>query len=188
MCRRIFRCICNCKADKASSLHRNDCEVVERQECRHGRSRSTSTWLQKLDATPSFAVVDGAPKALDFRAVELSWRMVLGAASASGANPTNVSRNRRWPSLFSLKEELVEAAEKLEMLVSQGRLQYCTVDRAPVPQFLDETVELRLVPQERVQSQTAEQFMDVPQIHGDHADVVRLVPQERNAAGRRAKC
>ena len=33
------------------------------------------------------AAVDGAPKALDFRAVELSWRMVLGAASASGANP-----------------------------------------------------------------------------------------------------
>ena len=73
----------------------------------------------------------------------------------------------------------MEAAEELEILVSQGRLQYWTVDHAPVPQFLGETVELRLVPQERVQSQTAEQFMDVPQIHEDHVDVVRLVPQER---------
>ena len=31
VCQRIYRCICNCKADKASSLHRDDCEVVERQ-------------------------------------------------------------------------------------------------------------------------------------------------------------
>ena len=75
------------KHTTASSLHRNDCEVVERQECRHGRSRSTSTRLQKAGGDSKFAVVDGAPKALDFRAVELSWRVVLEAASSSGANP-----------------------------------------------------------------------------------------------------
>ena len=34
-----------------------------------------------------------------------------------------------------------------------------------------------LVPHERVQQRTAEQFVDVPQIQ--NVDVVRLVPQER---------
>ena len=115
MCRRLFRCICNCKADKATSLHRNDCEVVKRQECRRGRSRSTSTSLQKLDATPSFAVVDGAPKALDFRAVEPSWRVALEAASASRANPRTCRGADCGLPRFPLKEELVEAAEEGEI-------------------------------------------------------------------------
>ena len=59
MCRRIFRCLCSCEADKASSLHRDDYEVLERQECRHGRSRSTSTRLQKLEAIPSSQLSTG---------------------------------------------------------------------------------------------------------------------------------
>ena len=44
-CRRIFRCICE-RETKASSLRSNNCEDIERQECRHGLSRSTSTRLQ----------------------------------------------------------------------------------------------------------------------------------------------
>ena len=44
-CRRIFRCICK-RDTETSSLHRDDCEEIERQECRHGLSRSTSTRLQ----------------------------------------------------------------------------------------------------------------------------------------------
>ena len=73
----------------------------------------------------------------------------------------------------------MDAAEEVEIVLPHERAQQWTVDRAPVPQFLDETVVLRLVPQERVQQQTAEQFMDVPQILEEHVDVVRLVPQER---------
>ena len=44
-CWSIFRCICK-RETKASSLHRNDCEEVERPVCRYGLPRSTSNRLQ----------------------------------------------------------------------------------------------------------------------------------------------
>ena len=131
--------------------------------------------------------MDGAPKALDFRAVELSWRMVLEAASASKANPRTCRGADGGLPCFQLKEELVDAAEEVEILLPHEPAQQWTVARAPVPQFLDETVEVKLVSQGRVQQQKVD-HAPVPQFLELHADVVRLVPQERNAAGRRAKC
>ena len=144
MCERIFRCICSCKADKASSLHRHDCEVVERQECRHGRTRKYVHQVTKAGGDSKFAVVDGAPMALDFRAVEPSWRMVLEAASASRANPRTCRGADGGLPCFQLKEELVDAAEEVEILLPHERAQQWTVDHAPVPQVL-EVIEVKLV-------------------------------------------
>ena len=79
-------------------------------------------------------------------------------------------------------------------LVSKGRVQQPTVEHVSVPQVL-EVIVVVLPPHDRVQQrsvdasgvgrdsrvqqQTAEQFLDVPQILEWHVDVVRLVPQER---------
>ena len=64
-------------------------------------------------------------------------------------------------------------------LVPHERGKQRTVD-VPMPQVLEETVEVvRLASHERVQQRTAEQFVDVPQILEENVDVVRLVPQER---------
>ena len=67
--------------------------------------------------------------------------------------------------VFPLKEELVEAADEVEILVPQGTS--ATVDRrsCTTASVLDETVELRLVPQERMQ-RVGEQNVEVsiPQI------------------------
>ena len=102
-----------------------------------------------------------------------------GGGLCLGSESTNVSRSRRWPSLFSVEGGTRGGHGGGEILVPQERMQHRTVNHAPVPQFLDETVEVKLVSQGRVQQQTAEQFVDVPQILEEHVDVVRLVPQER---------
>ena len=151
MCRRIFRCICNFKADKASLLHRNDCEVVEGQECRHGRSRSTTTRLQKLEVTPSSQLSTGLRRPWIFARWSCHGEWCLRRPPRRERNPRTCRGADDGLPCFPLKEELVEVAEEVEILVPQERAQQWTVDRAPVPQFLDETVELRLVPQERVQ-------------------------------------
>ena len=49
---------------------------------------------------------------------------------------------------------------------------------APVPQIMEETVEV-VFPHGRVQQRTTEQLVDMPQILKENVDVVRLIPQER---------
>ena len=61
-----------------------------------------------------------------------------------------------------LKEEFVEVAEEVVVLVPLGRVPQRTVEHAPVPQFLKETSEVKCVPQERVQQPIVE--MPLPQI------------------------
>ena len=138
----------------------------------------------KAGGDSKFAVVDGAPKALDFRAVEPLWRVALEAASASRANPRTCRGADSGLPCFPLKEELVEAVEEVEILVPHERAQQWTVDRAPV--------ELRLVPQERMQrvgeqnvevsipqvSEHNEQIVDVPVPQDEIAEVTLLAPHE----------
>ena len=71
--------------------------------------------------------------------------------------------------------------------VSQERVQQLTAERAPMPQFLTETVEVvRLVPQEQVQQRIDEQMVEVlvPQVMEVNVDVIDEhiveVPQERD--------
>ena len=73
--------------------------------------------------------------------------------------------------------------------VSHERVQQRTVEHAPVPQILKETVEvIRMIPHEREQRtvehvrvrQTSEETVEpVPLMVEKNVDVVRLVPQER---------
>ena len=79
--------------------------------------------------------------------------------------------------VLPVKEEIVAVLQEEEKLVPQDRVQQPTVEHAPVPQLLEETVELALSPTERVQRRT----VDVPmsQVLGDTIVVVRLVLRER---------
>ena len=139
--------------------------------------------------------------------MELSWRVVLEAASASGANPrTCRGADSGFPCFSAEGGTCGSRGGGGDFCPTRNKAQEWTVDHAPLPQFLDETVELRLVPQGRVQQstvehvsvpqvldvievvlpphergqqQTAQQFVDVPQILEEHVGVVRLVPQGR---------
>ena len=70
-------------------------------------------------------------------------------------------------------EEIVAfVEEEEEKLAPQERWQQRAVEHAPVPQILEETLEVKLAPHEQVQQRTAEQIVEVliP-----HISIVRVV-------------
>ena len=85
----------------------------------------------------------GLRKALAFRAVEPSWRehgCLRRLVPQERIHERVVEQTVAFP-VLPLKEEIVEVAEEDVNLVQQERVRERTVENAPVPQFLEETVE-----------------------------------------------
>ena len=96
-------------------------------------------------------------------------------ASCHGGNRSPTGVNPRTVEQVPVPQTLEET---VEVLAPTERVQQRTVD-VPLPQMLEETVQMvRSASHERVQHQTSEQNVDVPQIAEETVELVRLDPQE----------
>ena len=81
---------------------------------------------------------------------------------------------------LAMEEVMAVVQEEEEKLVPQERVQQQTVLHAPVPQILEETVEVvRFVQRERVQQRTAKKIVDVPPFAEETLEMMRWAPKER---------
>ena len=88
--------------------------------------------------------------------------------------------------MHPVKEETMAVVQE-EKLVPQERVQQPTVEHAPVPQILEETVEVvRLSLHERVQQRTVD--VPVPQVLEETVEMGRLAVRARATADRQAIC
>ena len=76
--------------------------------------------------------------------------------------------------------QVLEEIVEVSLAPAEG-VQQRTVEHVPakVPEMMEETVGVALVPRERGQQRTAEQIVDAPQILAENVDVMSLAPQER---------
>ena len=88
--------------------------------------------------------------------------------------------------LVPLVMEEIAAVAQEEELVSQERVQQPTVEYAPVPQFLGETIEVVLAPTARVQRRTDD--VPMPQVLEETVEVVRFARVSDCNKGRSCQC